>query len=236
MFCKSCGFDLGVQPTRFCSRCGTLTQAASPLAPAAAPEDVISPIPAEALAAPLDPAPQPEPQPGAMTLAAAEPEPPAGPDPRLVVGVGSLALVLALGALWWAMGQRPAAPPLPEPAAVPAAPPPPLPPAVEVPPPPPLETTVAEPPQPLPPVQESSRPQLPRPRPAEVPAPEPVPLTPPSTPVRPVGEPAWLNDLRRDLAQCDGGFFCREKVRWKYCDGRWNSVPECAVGQNRHEP
>lgn len=45
----------------------------------------------------------------------------------------------------------------------------------------------------------------------------------------------WLGALRQDLSQCSQlGFFarlgCREKARWKYCNERWDSVPECAVG------
>ena len=46
----------------------------------------------------------------------------------------------------------------------------------------------------------------------------------------------WLGALREDLSQCSQlGFFariaCREKARWQYCNDRWDSVPECAVGR-----
>ncbi|MDO9597969.1 MAG: zinc ribbon domain-containing protein [Azoarcus sp.] len=46
---------------------------------------------------------------------------------------------------------------------------------------------------------------------------------------------SWLGALRQDLSLCSQlGFFarisCREKARWKYCNDRWDTVPECAVG------
>jgi hypothetical protein len=50
-------------------------------------------------------------------------------------------------------------------------------------------------------------------------------------------ETGWQEQLRTELRRCDSlSFFekvmCREKARWKYCDGRWNSVSECEVAGN----
>jgi cytoskeletal protein RodZ len=39
--------------------------------------------------------------------------------------------------------------------------------------------------------------------------------------------PVWINDLREELADCEGSFFCRERIRKKYCTGYENSLSEC---------
>jgi hypothetical protein len=131
--------------------------------------------------------------------------------------------------------------PVPAPAAESAAPP------LATPEPVPEPTPIAEPPKPSAPgtgekaqrsekpgkgkkreTAEAERRPLPKPAP-EPPAPEP---RAPEARVAPVPQPApesarWAN-MQEELKAC-GTFnlFCREKVRWKYCAGRWGTVPQC---------
>lgn len=50
-------------------------------------------------------------------------------------------------------------------------------------------------------------------------------------------ESNWQAELRSELRRCAARSFlakvmCDEKARWKYCEGRWNSIPECEVSGN----
>lgn len=64
--------------------------------------------------------------------------------------------------------------------------------------------------------------------------PQAEPSTPPDVEPSTPDTGDWLNHLRQDLARCGQlSFFacipCREKARWRYCNERWNTVPECAT-------
>jgi hypothetical protein len=61
---------------------------------------------------------------------------------------------------------------------------------------------------------------------------ESIPVTQQASPVYSTANEDWLTRMREELQQCNGAFFCQERARWKYCNNRWNSVPECAVGRN----
>ena len=39
-------------------------------------------------------------------------------------------------------------------------------------------------------------------------------------------QPPWLNRMHGELSNCDD-FFCRERVRNRYCSERWDHLPEC---------
>ncbi|WP_303785934.1 hypothetical protein [Azovibrio restrictus] len=157
----------------------------------------------------------------------------AGVDPRLVMGGGALLLALVLGGAWWFLGKKVPEQVPAEPAGVAVSP------ATE-----PASPVSPEPPAPVPvPVQEpekkivqepaktTPKPEAvkPRPRAEEKPKKEEKPPVRETSVPDQNGAPTWLQKMRRDLENCQGGFFCREKVRWKYCDGRWNTVPECKV-------
>ncbi|MDR1424213.1 MAG: hypothetical protein LBI92_06410 [Azoarcus sp.] len=51
----------------------------------------------------------------------------------------------------------------------------------------------------------------------------PAATTRPPPPSRP---PLWLNRMRGELSNCDD-FFCRERVRNRYCSARWSHLSEC---------
>ncbi|MDR3352492.1 MAG: hypothetical protein LBO00_05720 [Zoogloeaceae bacterium] len=67
----------------------------------------------------------------------------------------------------------------------------------------------------------------------EVAAEEAIPTQQPASPLHSAVTAEWLSRMREELTQCNNGFFCLERVRWKYCNNRWNSVPECAIGANQ---
>jgi hypothetical protein len=129
----------------------------------------------------------------------------------LIIGCASFAL--ALQGLVWLTRQ---APPHVMPDVVAPTAPPPL-----------TEPDVVSP-EPPPPVD---LPPSPEPSPRVSPEP-PLPVdVPPSAPVAPNPPVSdWMSEMRQALDQCRS-IFCQERVRWKYCNHRWNSVPECVTGQ-----
>ncbi|MDR3055372.1 MAG: hypothetical protein LBU53_08225 [Zoogloeaceae bacterium] len=138
--------------------------------------------------------------------------------PWMTLVVGTLCVGLALQGLLWAMQQKPQrhTPIIAAPSATP----------------PPAPAPVIEPP-PVPPPEEILSPEPDR----ESIAP-PVPVIPAAaipevTPVAPVAAEStdWLHDMQQALIQCQS-VFCRERVRWKYCNKRWDSVPACASSQD----
>jgi hypothetical protein len=58
-----------------------------------------------------------------------------------------------------------------------------------------------------------------------------------AAPMRPAAQPSpdatrW-GRMRQELQACGegfGAFFCKERVRWRFCDGYWDKVPECPQG------
>ncbi|MGB4467012.1 MAG: hypothetical protein WBI41_03030, partial [Azovibrio sp.] len=96
-------------------------------------------------------------------------------------------------------------------------------------------TPRTETPRPRPEARPKSRPVTrPETRPAARPVPdekERMPVRESSPPVPPAApaESGWVQQLRGELDRCKANIFCREQARWKYCDGHWNSVPECKL-------
>jgi hypothetical protein len=139
-------------------------------------------------------------------------------QPWLALIIGGASVSLALLGLVWVTLQDPPARALPA-VVVPNARLPPPAPVTRSPEPPPPEPSL--PPEPLP-VAPPVAPPDPPPQTKAAPPPDTLPSTP--------AQPDWISEMRQALDQCQS-MFCRERVRWKYCNQRWNSVPECAVGQ-----
>ncbi|GHT90554.1 hypothetical protein AGMMS49545_04380 [Betaproteobacteria bacterium] len=132
--------------------------------------------------------------------------------------IGSVCVGLALQGLLWAMQQKPQRH-IPTIAAPGMTPPPAPAPTIE--------------PTPVPPPEAILFPE-----PDSANTAPPVPVMPPAAmpEIPPVAPPAaestdWLHDMQQALIQCQS-VFCRERVRWKYCDKRWDSVPACTSSQN----
>jgi hypothetical protein len=150
----------------------------------------------------------------------------------ILLGIGGVAVVLALSGLLWAVRQRPPHPvleiePTTQVSPAPAQPAPP----------PPAETFPVPETNTAPVTVTTVPPESVRYEVKSLPMPSSPEATPEVSPDAPTTKASaapgdWAGEMRQELAQC-GGFFCREKVRWKYCNNRWNSIPECATGQNQ---
>jgi hypothetical protein len=137
------------------------------------------------------------------------------PIPWVVLIVGSLCVGLAILGLLWVMQQKPPPRTIPR-IAAPSMTPPPAPAPTIV-------STPAPPPEIILPPEADTTPSAPLPVISPTPMAEAAPVTPVAS--------DWLADMRQALDQCRS-IFCKERVRWKYCNHRWDSVPECASSQN----
>lgn len=76
---------------------------------------------------------------------------------------------------------------------------------------------------------EGKRPPKPAPTPQKSTAATPQPSG--AQPLKAKGVPAWVVDMRKELAACSG-VFCKEQVRWKYCPkSNWSTYEECIVNK-----
>lgn len=75
-------------------------------------------------------------------------------------------------------------------------------------------------------------PKAPAPADPVVVAAVPAPATPPAA-----NADRWAQ-MKAELAQCSGssvlGLQCERRVRVRYCEGYWGSVPECSTGRTDH--
>jgi hypothetical protein len=224
MLCIFCHFDLGTPAPRFCPRCG----GAVPFADETDSEPDSDANGSEMALAPSSGVPD--------DISSGEnavlPTKKKWGHQIILLGIGAVAVVLALSGLLWAVKQRPPHPVLETEtkAQVSSTPAQPALPPVETSPVPdtnsaPVTVTKVPPESVRYEVKSLSMPPSAETTPEESTPDMPATKTPPAS-------SDWVGDMRRELAQC-GGFFCREKVRWKYCSNRWNSVPECATGPNQ---
>lgn len=98
----------------------------------------------------------------------------------------------------------------------------------------------------------SMPPAAPRPAPATTPAPAPkassapprvaapapaVPAAPAPPPVQVAGADVWTQ-MRDEMSRCSSSSVipriqCERRIRARYCDGHWGTVPECPTGNRR---